>query len=87
MGIIDGIIFLQFLFNATYVLVIITYWNEDDYALCYYGSVTSWLYEKTKMNMVGCILVAIIYYIVCPLFIPRSIGMLVYWLCHIGRRK
>lgn len=61
--------------------------GEHNCALKYYGMVTKYVYENSKMNIIGCIIVAFMYYIVFPiLFIPKSIGMLVYYLFHVGRK-
>lgn len=42
------------------------------------------IHNATKMNWFGCTVVAILYWIVCPLF---AIYYFIYWLFHVGRRN
>lgn len=63
--------------------------SDSDYCMLLdYNPVIKCLYHNTKMNIFGCFIVTILTYIAFPLlFIPRSIGMFIYWVCHIGRKK
>ena len=62
--------------------------DKDICALCYYGFVSKYLYEEAEMNMFGCVMIALLYYVFFPiLFIPRSIGMVVFWIFHAGRKQ
>lgn len=74
-----------FLGNFIYFNLVET---KDICALCYYGFVSKYLYEETEMNMFGCVMIALLCYVFFPiLFIPRSIGMVVFWIFHVGRKK
>lgn len=59
---------------------------DDDCAFSYYGLVTKYVYKNSKMNIVGCVIIASLYYIIYPIFVLRAIYMFVYWLLHIGRK-
>lgn len=37
--------------------------SKDIYALCYYGFVSKYLYEETEMNMFGCVMIALLFYV------------------------
>lgn len=68
-------------------IIYMVYAEKGSCALEYYGLVTKYAYDNSEMNIVGCVIVALITYIAFPvLFIPRSIGMFIYWLLHIGRK-
>lgn len=69
--------------TASYLL----FFTDGKCAFDYYGLVTKYVYENTKMNIVGCVIVSILYYIAFPIFILRSIGMFFYWVLHIGRKN
>lgn len=56
-------------------------------AFSYYGLITKYLYDTSEMNIIGCILLAILYYIVFPIMVLRSVVMFIYWLLHKGRKK
>lgn len=74
-----------FLGNFIYFILVDT---KDIYALYYYGFVSKYLYEETEMNMFGCVMIALLFYVFFPvLFIPRSIGMFVFWIFHVGRKQ
>lgn len=75
-------IFFQLVISVVYIVK-----AEQCCALGYYGFITKYVYENSEMNIVGCILVASLYYIIFPiLFIIRGICMTIYWLLHIGRK-
>lgn len=78
--------YFLWLLIGTILYLIIT--NNKSCALCYYGFVTKYLYEKTEMNIFGCIVIALFYYILfLILFILRDIAMVIYWLFHIKRKN
>lgn len=61
--------------------------NDDNTALTYCGFISRYLYEKTEMNIFGCILIALLYYIVIPILIIKSLAVFVIWLFHVGRKE
>ena len=68
------------------IIVYLVKFTDGECALEYYGFITRYVYKNSNMNIVGCVLVAIGYYIVYPFFIIRSLCMLIFWLMHIGRK-
>lgn len=62
----------------------ITFWVECGFTK---GFLTKKIYEETEMNIVGCIIIAILWYIMFPIFLVRLMCMLIYFLFHVGRKE
>lgn len=60
--------------------------NNSNTAFEYHGPVTKYVYETSSMNILGSFIVALLYYIVFPMFILRSACMIIHWLFHVGRK-
>lgn len=59
--------------------------DSEEYEIMFYSPKE--IYDRTEMNMFGCIMCSFLYFLFTPLYcVPVTIGWCIYKLCHVGRR-